>query len=135
MYPEVKFTCDGNITKWIGGGGDQLQIWDKTDDGVTYNLTTSYQYTQCVLRDPIPFKKGSILGLSRPWVIVNGGSRSYRTEGNTVNISAVYNGRDYPLMGVVTSTYERLVANVFITCRTYLQVPLAVQLVSSQRTC
>ena len=102
VYPDVRFTCDGNITKWIGGG-DQLQIWDKTDNNVTYNLTTSYHY---VLSNPIPFKSGSILGLSQPWVIVNGGSRSFRTNGTrTVNISGKYDEMDYPLVGVVTSTF------------------------------
>ena len=118
VYPDIRFTCDGNITKWIiltgGEGTTQLQIWDKADnDGVTYNNTNTNSGTVYATSrgyhssSAIPFKKGSILGLYQPWVFVNGGLRSYRAEYpgmTTVNVSAAADDWDYPLVGVETST-------------------------------
>ena len=128
IYPDLMFTCDGSITSVIALVGVvnsysdsqlRLQIWDKIDAaGYTYQLSSSvnvhYPYQGFdtlqllnVTSTPIglmaiPFKNGSILGLHKPRVFVNGGSRSYRiTYGGTTDRER----RDYPLVGVVTSTF------------------------------
>ena len=126
MYPGIRFTCEGNVTAWIAvttgansGNATQLQIWDETDDGLMYNLSSSTSLQAAdgslvhVPSQPIPFKNGSILGLHQPCdsffsvLHVTGGSGSVRTAypgAKTVNTSAENPLlRDYPLVGVKTS--------------------------------
>ena len=128
VYPGIRFTCEGNVTAWIvvTRGANikstpqaQLQIWDETDDGLMYNLSSSTSLQAAdgslvhVPSHPIPFKNGSILGLHQPSdsfvsvLHVTGGSGSVRTAypgTMTVNTSAEnLLLRDYPLVGVKTS--------------------------------
>ena len=129
VYPGIRFTCEGNVTAWIAvtrgansGNVPQLQIWDETDDGLMYNLSSSTSLQAAdgslvhVPSQPIPFKDGSILGLHQPSdsffsvLHVTGGSGSVRTAypgAKTVNTSA---GDplllDYPLVGVTTSKWR-----------------------------
>ncbi|CAI8055764.1 hypothetical protein GBAR_LOCUS30409 [Geodia barretti] len=83
ISPEMRFTCDGNITKWIigadHGGNDnlypELQIWRKAGDetydkisGTFIETATSvntriYEYDNF---SPIPVKSGDILGIFIP---------------------------------------------------------------------
>ena len=84
ISPEMRFTCNGNITKWIIGaeyGEDgnlypELQIWRNAGDetyrkinGTFIELQTSvsnriYEYEDF---SPIPVKSGDILGIFVPF--------------------------------------------------------------------
>ena len=83
ISPEMRFTCDGNITKWIIGADydedvnfyPELQIWRNAGDetyrkinGTFIELQTSvssriYEYEDF---SPIPVKSGDILGIFLP---------------------------------------------------------------------
>ena len=81
VFPDISFTCNGSITKWIVGAGigsgfspsSELQIWRKSGvDSYTKvastQLTTRsptsdqnvYEYVPC---SPMGFQKGDILGV------------------------------------------------------------------------
>ena len=84
ITPDMRFTCDGMITKWIIGadwGNDnngilfpELQIWRNSGDdeylkinGTVININTErsdrvYEYPV----SPIPFQAGDILGVFIP---------------------------------------------------------------------
>ena len=81
VFPNISFTCDGSITKWIVGGGtggsssplSEIQIWRRS--GVdSYTKVASTQLTaQSTTSDtnvyayvpssPLGFQKGDILGV------------------------------------------------------------------------
>ena len=87
IFPQINFTCDGNITKWIVGGSrvatqdyyPELQIWrdignntytkvGNTPPGNTTLFlqdvaTNLYEYTQ---DPPLEFRAGDILGVFQP---------------------------------------------------------------------
>ena len=82
ITPDIRFTCDGMITKWIIGaymaGGSfnpELQVWRNIGNGVYQKIngtfidvTTSrpngiYEYSNF---SPIPFQAGDILGVFIP---------------------------------------------------------------------
>ena len=83
ISPEMRFTCDGNITKWIIGAdygendnlNPELQIWRKAGNetyekisGTFIEAPTSvntriYEYDNF---SPIPVKSGDILGIFLP---------------------------------------------------------------------
>ena len=85
ITPDIKFTCDGVITKWIVGGfwvdnsalipGPELQLWRKTTSN-TYTKINGIFITSSVNSDngifnsssfsPIPFQAGDILGIFVP---------------------------------------------------------------------
>ena len=82
IYPEVGFTCNGNIQSWVFGaqweGGEsfftELQIWRPTGNGfytkVGYttiitarNNSELYAYP---VSPPLPFQAGDVLGYYQP---------------------------------------------------------------------
>ena len=85
ITPDINFTCDGVITKWIVGGlwvdnsapipGPELQLWRKTTSN-TYTKINGTFVTSSVNSDngifssssfsPIPFQAGDILGIFVP---------------------------------------------------------------------
>ena len=81
VFPDIKFTCDGSITKWIVGAGtgtgsspsSELQIWRRSGADsytkVAYTQLTAqssinnsnvYEY---VPSSPLGFQEGDILGV------------------------------------------------------------------------
>ena len=84
ITPDIRFTCDGMITKWIIGaytaGGSfnpELQVWRNIRNdvyqkinGTFIDVTTSSQYEYSVYEysnfSPIPFQAGDILGMFFP---------------------------------------------------------------------
>ena len=85
ITPDISFTCDGVITKWIIGGfwvhysalipGPELQLWRKTtsDTYIKINgtfVTSSVNSDNGIFYDssfsPIPFQAGDILGIFVP---------------------------------------------------------------------
>ena len=81
VFPDISFTCNGSITKWIvgaGTGGDsspssELQIWRRSGAD-SYTKVASTQLTaqspinnsnvyEYVLSSPLGFQEGDILGV------------------------------------------------------------------------
>ena len=80
IFPDISFTCSGNLTKWIVAGqtddklGAELQIWRRSNVGQNnYTLVGSsvlpvstssfagvYNYTP---NSPLEFQEGDILGV------------------------------------------------------------------------
>ena len=79
IFPDISFTCSGNLTKWIIAGeegydGAELQIWRRSNVGQNnYTLVGSsvlsvssnsfvgvYNYTPST---PLEFQEGDILGV------------------------------------------------------------------------
>ena len=84
IYPEMKFSCNGSVTKWIYGAIDQnrstgdlpeLQIWRQTGPNsynkqgsslVTANISIApnvYEYYPVI---PLEFQEGDIFGVHIP---------------------------------------------------------------------
>ena len=83
IYPEMKFTCNGTITKWIYGGVQQtsgtmlpeLQIWRQlgTDNYnkigsslVTADTSISTNLYEFIPQTPLEFQEGDIFGVHIP---------------------------------------------------------------------
>ena len=83
IYPEMRFTCNGTITKWIYGGVQQpsgtmlpeLQIWRQlgTDNYnkigsslVTANTSIGTNLYEFIPQTPLEFKEGDIFGVHIP---------------------------------------------------------------------
>ena len=86
MYPDLKFPCDGVVTKWIFGAkfqtGSQVpefQIWVPFGGNTYVGLSSSYSSINAgtmigtnlyefIPQSPLPFFKGHIFGLYMPSV-------------------------------------------------------------------
>ena len=84
IYPEMKFSCNGSVTKWIYGAVDQnrstgdlpeLQIWRQTGPNsynkqgsslVTSNSTGDSNIHEFYLASPLEFQEGDMLGTYVP---------------------------------------------------------------------
>ena len=84
ITPDIRFTCDGMITKWIIGAytagcsfNPELQVWRNIGNdvyqkinGTFIDVTTSSRYEYSVYEysnfSPIPFQAGDILGVFIP---------------------------------------------------------------------
>ena len=82
LFPDITFTCNGFITKWIVGGttdnGEplqpELQIW--RDTGETSYTRTNFSLlpfralvnnvAEYILTTPLEFQEGDILGIYQP---------------------------------------------------------------------
>ena len=78
IYPEMRFTCNGTITKWIYGGAQssrtmlpELQIWrqlgtnnyNKTGSSlVTANTSIGTNLYEFIPQTPLEFQEGDIFG-------------------------------------------------------------------------
>ena len=84
LFPDITFTCNGFITKWIVGAGDidigeqqntQVQIWRRGTSneysrvGATPLVLVGTSYPnvyEYLLNPPLEFKEGDILGVYQP---------------------------------------------------------------------
>ena len=83
ITPDMRFTCDGVITKWIigadwSGNGDynpELQLWRSNETGVYQKISGTYFRNNTLIPlgvyeysdfSPIPFKAGDVLGVFIP---------------------------------------------------------------------
>ena len=138
LFPDITFTCNGAITKWIVGvdtPGDtdsqtQLQIWRRIEQTSTnvykmINFTTVsdalgeqngvYNHT---LTSPIEFKKGDIFGIyyhrNKKRVVIynqrNSGPANYRDPAGTLGDPPTYNN----LSAVLTDDYDYPLVSVEI---------------------
>ena len=134
ITPDIRFTCDGMITKWIIGaytaGGSfnpELQVWRNIGNDVyqkingTFIDVTSSRYEHSVYEysnfSPIPFQAGDILGVFIPGHIssnlvllsenTNNPTNYYLTTGSTVSESP-YDMMD--ISSVMSQGYHPLVS-------------------------
>ena len=131
LFPDITFTCNGFITKWIVGGTTdnsesiqpELQIWRNTG-GTSYTKTNFSllpfsalvnNVAEYTLTTPLEFQEGDILGLYQPrrqnstlvvYFQEHNGPAGYE-EGSS-SLSTVTLGNvddyDYPLVTVEIST-------------------------------
>ena len=84
IYPEMKFSCNGSVTKWIYGAIDQnrstgdlpeLQIWHQTGPNsynkqgsslVTINISIAPNVYEYYPMTPLEFQEGDIFGVHIP---------------------------------------------------------------------
>ena len=139
ISPEMRFTCDGMITKWIVGAEfdsrdnlyPELQIWRKSGDetyekinGTFIQFPTSvtgriYEYDDF---SPIPVKAGDILGIFFPTfsfsrlillsAVANRPTQYYRVTDSS-DSSSPYNVFNIEHQLVVISSYLPLVSVEF----------------------
>ena len=130
LFPDITFTCNGSITKWIVGAetgdGDlqtELQVW-RNIGGTSYtkvgfSLLPSGIFSGIVEHIPNPlleFQEGDILGVYQPrgldsalvvYYQERDGPVNYQ-EGNSsqsdVTLGSSVNQFDYPLVTVEIST-------------------------------
>ena len=108
IYPELQFTCNGTITKWIFGAGEQvpptateqpeLQIWRQTGPDtytrqgfslVTANETASPNVHEYYPETPLQFQQGDVLGIFYPST-ENANPLLYGQEGNgPLNLASI----------------------------------------------
>ena len=85
LFPNITFTCNGFITKWIVGAGNanlsnsnnsQLQIWRRGSSDTTYNRiassflihneTSHSNIHEVISNPPLEIQEGDILGVYQP---------------------------------------------------------------------
>ena len=132
VFPDITFTCNGFITKWIVGGTTgnnkpsqpELQIWQNTG-GTSYTKTNSsllsfialvYNVAEYTLTTPLEFQEGDILGVYQPssmdsalvvYYQKHDGPVNYEEGNNTLSTVTLGNPDeyyDYPLVTVEIST-------------------------------
>ena len=139
LFPNITFTCNGSITKWIVGAGTgtkaslpELQIWNTRGTSYTKasfslipsNATIiSNDVVEYIPNPPLEFQEGNILGVYQPQVSKSAlvvyyqerdGPVNYE-EGNdplsTVTLDTPDNQYDYPLVTVEISTGKIMLAS------------------------
>ena len=84
LFPDIQFTCNGSVTKWIVGACNrtgrsdempEIQIWRKREGNtytkVYFDLLSSSNNNSLIVREyipfnPIEFQEGDILGMYQP---------------------------------------------------------------------
>ena len=142
LFPNITFTCNGFITKWIVGADHEaendnelpeLQIWRNTG-GTSYTKANFSQLPSNTLNGtvaeynlstPLEFQEGDILGVYQPkhdkselvvYYQERDGPVNYE-EGNiarsTVTLDTSHSEYDYPLVTVEISTGKLMPYNVY----------------------
>ena len=119
IYPEINFTCNGTITKWIYGArnksGDmlpELQIWrplgsDYIKVGsslVTANTLIGTNLYEFIPQMPLEFQEGDMFGIHTP-LRSNNSLILYEQHGNGP-LNLRISGIDTPL-SIITATLLR----------------------------
>ena len=132
VFPDITFTCNGSITKWIVGAGtgsgssppSELQIWrrsgsDYTKVGSTHlttqNSTNNSNVYEYIPSQPLGFQEGDILGVYQrddssivPYYQENTGPENLRQSGlvstapDSLTAPPQAAEYDYPLVTVET---------------------------------
>ena len=139
LFPDITFTCNGSITKWIVGGTSdnteslepELQIWRNTG-GTSYTKanfsllpfsTLVSNVAEYTLSTPLEFQEGDILGVYQPrrldsalvvYFQLRDGPANFEEGSNSLSTVILGNpdSYDYPLVTVEisTGTYQ----NIFV---------------------
>ena len=145
LFPDITFTCNGSITKWIVGVGTEnsdslpeLQIWQnigkKSYTKAKFSLIPSNaifnnNVAEYTLSTPLEFQEGDILGVYQPrqqnsalvvYYQERDGPVNYEEGDNslsTVTLGSSDNQYDYPLVTVEISTQGNVFYEAFFqTC-------------------
>ena len=129
FFPDICFTCNGNITHIIIGAEDQngiefsqIRFWRLSDGGEYEQTGTNYSLVYNDANDPsttnlrwynlsqpIQVQNGDVLGIFQPiemdsdlilYYQKNSGPPNYNENGNILN-----NDNDYPLVSVIFGKY------------------------------
>ena len=112
VFPDINFTCSGNLTKWIVGGtvgnalGGEVQIWRKNNGSENDYTKVGYSILNATDPDndnvyehipdpPLEFQEGDILGVyqqggggrMRVYYQETTGPENYRRPGANLNIN------------------------------------------------
>ena len=147
LFPNITFTCNGSITKWIvgaetgmGGLFPELQIWRNTG-GTSYTKANFSLLSSCTLDSnniveyncnlsrPLEFQAGDTLGVYQPrnaaldvYYQEHDGPVNY-DEGDsaqsTVTLNTPHNQYDYPLVTVEISTGKIMPCNIKLVCKPF----------------
>ena len=112
LFPDIAFTCNGFITKWIVGVSKndfvswkpELQIWQKIggasytkakSSSISNNIPTSgnYNIVKYAPNPPLEFQEGDILGVYQPYHRLSALVVYYQESDGPVN----YEEGSYPL--------------------------------------
>ena len=145
LFPDITFTCNGSITKWIVGAetdnGDalpELQIWRNTGGShyakasfsiLSSSTPDSNNIIEYNLNTPLELQEGDILGVYQPrdsalvvYYQERDGPLNFQNDMldsalTTVNLDNLDNQYDYPLVTVEISTGKLMPYNVhYIDC-------------------
>ncbi|CAI8024638.1 hypothetical protein GBAR_LOCUS14308 [Geodia barretti] len=160
ISPEMRFTCDGNITKWIVGAGygaadnlyPELQIWRKAGDETYEKISGTFIQAPTLVNTriyeyedfpPIPVKSGDILGIFIPRRM---SSRLRLLSENTTSPTQYYQFTDGSAtvsphnvfeignQSVITASYHPLVSVEFVTSPTSSVMILPSSIIRCQST-
>ena len=124
IFPDIRFSCSGSVTKWILvlGAGDgsmeypQLQIWREEGSGsyqrvgytdINYpssSITDTYTVVEYSLTTPLAFQEGDILGAHQPPKDNSDVVMQFQDRG--LLVSYRYDGEDNPLETFVVDGAE-----------------------------
>ena len=133
IFPDITFTCDGDVVKWIMAGRwnfdhnqfPELQIW-RLSQGTTYTKQNGTSITadnresddiyEYILTTPLPFQSGDILGILQPNNDISKLQVGYDGDGDSVyyHTGADVNNDIFDIngLGVTTETDIPLVTVV-----------------------
>ena len=138
IYPDIKFTCNGTVTKWIYGAEvssdgavqPELQIWRQTGpdtytkigfSSVTANATASPNVHEYYPETTLQFQQGDVLGvyysqrfdrIINIYVQINSGPNNYRVYDEYQSDINKLDSNDYPLVSVVISKFYYVRYNI-----------------------
>ena len=121
IYPDINFTCNGTITKWIYGARNktgvmlpELQIWRPLSNhyikvgssSVTADTSIDTNLYEFIPQIPLEFQEGDIFGIHIPlWR--NNSLLLYEQRGNGPLNSRVRGGIDTPLSKINATSLRR----------------------------
>ena len=137
LFPDITFTCNGSITKWIVGAeadnGDalpELQIWRNTGGSNYTKAHFSYlssgtpdskNIVEYTLSTPLEFHEGDILGVYQPsrldsalvvYYQERDGPANFQNDMlDSVTTAIPHNQYDYPLVTVEINTGKLMLYN------------------------
>ena len=137
LFPDITFTCNGFITKWIVGAKrgrgtllPELQVWRNNGEGSFIKTkfsplpsnATDNNIVEYIPNPPLEFQEGDILGVYQPphqhsalvvYYQDHDGPVNYAYEGydSTVTLDAADHHYDYPLVTVETGTLTLLMGS------------------------
>ena len=143
LFPDITFTCNGSITKWIvGAGGDidsgerhnsQIQLWRRGASNdyhrvgasiLTLNQTSHPDVHEYTPNPPLEFQEGDILGVYQPNNDDNVLQLYYQEYTGPFNYLMTYNTNPPPpsslaLVTPTTQLYYPLVSVIVSTSGMY----------------
>ena len=125
IFPDIRFSCSGSVTKWIlvlgAGGGSmeypQLQIWREEEGSGSYqrvgytdinspssSITDTYSVVEYSVTTPLSFQEGDILGAHQPRRSDSDVVMQFKDRG--LLVSYRHDGEDNPLETFVVDGAE-----------------------------